>query len=153
MAETSVAEKVREDISKERTGGSMEPVKLATDLIKGQFGHLDDLPNEMANSIVNIFYGISGKFIEMMDSFGKKALIAQPVKRRIMKDLGPMFVKFLTEEAQLLKDLETGLAQVKGLRGINKPDRLPEPNVELILENLESNSGNVQGKTVIQQPR
>ena len=156
MVETLVAKKVTENNPKEGTGGSManmEVVKLATALIKGQFGTLDDLSNELVNNIVSIYYGISGKFIEMVESFGKKALIPPSVKRRIMKELGPMFGKFLTEEAQLLKDLETVLAQVKGLRGIDKPNKLSEPNVSLILSGLKNDNANVQGKAGTQQPR
>jgi len=142
MVETSVTGKVTENNPKERTGGSMpnmEAVRLAKDLIKEQFGTLNDVPKELTIIIANLYYKLTANLIEMMGfPTERKTLLPETVKRQI-KEFGSMVGKFLSGEPQILAELKSVIENVKSLRkkGRESSLELTESNVELILQDLE----------------
>jgi hypothetical protein len=130
---------------------NMQTVKLAQDLIKNQFGSLDDLPKDLAITIANLYYKLTVKVLEIM-GVQRKYLMESEMRR--IREFGSMVGKFLSGEPHILAELKSVIEKVKTSRQQDKEtsSKLTDSNVELILKNLNSNR-NTQGMTGTQQPR
>ena len=130
---------------------NMEAVKLAKDLIKEQIGTLEDLPKELAGTIANAHYTFCVKLLEIMGVPEKRTLVPMSVKRRA-REFGVLFGKVLSEEGQIVKDLQATIENVKALKGAGKEPNLEkhDPTVDLILNSLKTN---VLGMIGAQHPR
>ncbi len=126
----------------------MEALKMAEDLIRDQFETLDDLPKELANTIANVYYKYCANFLEIMGDSRREFFIPKSIKRE-SGDLSQLFMKFVTNQTQIVNDLEAASKFIDGLRGI---DKYAQPNlykftVDFILDCLKYNIDNVQNKT------
>lgn len=156
MVETTVSGKVTENILKERSGTmpNMQTVRLVHDMIKDQFGSLDDLPREISIPIASLYYKFTANLLEVMGfPPERKVLIPEMVKRQI-KQYGSMVGKFLSEDPYILAELKSVFEKVKASRQQAKETKgaLTDSNVELILKNLKSN-GITETMAGTQQPR
>lgn len=127
---------------------NMEALKMAEDHIREQLGTLDDLPNELANTIVNVYYKFYVNFLEMAGDSKREFFIPKSIKRE-SGHLQQLFKKFMANQAEIATDLESAPKFIKGLRGI---DKYAQPNlykftVEFILDCLKYNIENAQNKT------
>lgn len=127
---------------------NMEALKMAEDHIKEQLGTLDDLPRELADTIANVYYKCYVNVLEVAMDSKREFVIPKSVKRE-SGDLQQLFKKFVTNQAQIVTDLESAPKFIKELRGI---DKNAQPNlykftVEFILDCLKYNIENAQNKT------
>ena len=152
--EVNVSGKVNESLegNKGRIMPNWDAVNMTKDLIKNELGTLEKVPMELADSIIEIYYRTSLKLTEMMEIVNRKSLIPKEVMGRIMKQFGPVFLKFLSQEAQQIgKDLEIVTQKVKALKvGDKSTDfKLQDLNLEFIHKSLIRSNVNTQGKTAI----
>ncbi len=130
---------------------NMQTVKLVQDLIKDQFGTLDDLPKEISITIVNLYYKLTVKVLEMMGV--QRRCLSESEKGRI-RQFGLMVGRLVSEEPQILDEVKSALENAKASRKTDREASL-KPNdstAELDLLHLKNN-GNVQGMRGISKLR